>query len=65
MFYVSVRTDKTDNRTFYICPECYTQSVYFTLIPDVCEVCNCPLPNPERMEKNQQARYNYYTSITK
>jgi hypothetical protein len=65
MFYVSVRIDKTDNRIFYICPECHTQSVYFTVIPTICEICDCPLPNPEKMEKSQLTRYNYHISVKK
>ena len=61
MFYVSIRTDRTDNRIFYKCPKCSIQSVYFINIPDICSNCGYLLPNPEKMKKSQQARYNYYT----
>ena len=60
MFYVSIKTSKTDSRVFYKCPECSVQSVYFVLIPEVCNNCGCLLPSPEKMEKSQLARYNYH-----
>lgn len=65
MFYVSIQMNKTDNRVFYKCPECFTQSVYFTVIPNICEACGHSLPSPEKMRKSQQVRYNYHIFVTK
>ena len=61
MFYVSIQMNKIDNRVFYKCPKCSAQSAYFAVIPTICEVCGCLLPDPEKLEHNQQARYNYHT----
>lgn len=60
MFNVCTKIDESDSRIFFQCPKCATQLVYFVISPEECSHCGEPLPDPEKMESNKRARYNYH-----
>ena len=62
MFHISIKTDASDSRIFYICPKCSVQSVYFVVSPIECSNCGEILPDPDRLERSRLARYDYYAN---